>query len=94
MRSEHLRGWLAAAIQEEDLDTENWYRVVDLLHTAFREGRIPEEYTWQFIVLIFKGNCLFRGIIVVGVLWETITGMINSCIGESAQFHNTLHGFQ
>ena len=35
---------------------DNWTRFVDLLQTAFREGELAEEATWQAVVLIPKGN--------------------------------------
>ena len=72
MRSEHLKGWLAALKRrkreveeegegttdgEEGVSTDpNWERLVDLVQTAFREGRLAEEATWKAVVLIPKGG--------------------------------------
>ena len=71
MRAEHIKGWLAAARREEKGDTadtdmggqedtregsENWTRFVDLVQTAFRDGDLAEEATWQEVVLIPKGK--------------------------------------
>ena len=36
--------------------SENWARVVDLVQTAFREGDLAEEATWQAVFLIPKGK--------------------------------------
>ena len=33
---------------------ENWTRVVDLVQTAFREGKLAGEAAWQAVVLIPK----------------------------------------
>ena len=35
---------------------DNWKRFVDLVQTAFREGELAEEATWQAVVLIPKGK--------------------------------------
>ena len=40
--------------ETEPLDLSNWRKVVDTIHTAFREGIIVEESTWQVMVLIPK----------------------------------------
>ena len=40
----------------EPTEVSNWERVVDLLHTAFMEGRLTEEAMWQAVVLIPKGK--------------------------------------
>ena len=71
MRAEHIKGWLAAARRSkkgETADTEkggqedtregaeNWTRFVGLVQTAFRDGDLAEEATWQAVVLIPKGR--------------------------------------
>ena len=72
MRDEHLKGWLAAlkwkkreaeeegegtTDDEEGGPTEpNWEILVDLIHTAFRGGRLAEEAMWQAVFLIPKGG--------------------------------------
>ena len=43
-------------------EVANWDRVVDLVHTVFREGRLAEEVTWQAVVLIPKGGNYYWGI--------------------------------
>ena len=56
MQSKHLQTWLVTATREEFLDTENWYRVVELIQTSFWEVRLPEECAWEIVLLIPKGN--------------------------------------
>ena len=72
MRAEDLKGWLAATRRGEkereaatkdggrrkdgSEGAENWVRVVELIQTAFREGELAEETTWQAVVLIPKGK--------------------------------------
>ena len=41
--------------------SDNWTRFVDLVQTAFREGELAEEATWQAVVLIYKGKKDYRG---------------------------------
>ena len=50
----------------------NWDRVVDLIHTAFREGRLAEESTWQAVALIPKGGKSYRGIGLMEVMWKLV----------------------
>ena len=54
MRSEHLRQWLIAAMQDNLPDTTNWMKVFVILEAEFRDGTLAEECTWQTVVLIPK----------------------------------------
>ena len=63
MRVEDLKGWLAAARigkkkgetaekegggrQDTREGADNWARLVELVQTAFRDGVLDEEATWQ-----------------------------------------------
>ena len=38
----------------------HWGRVVEIIQTAFREGELVEESTWQAVVLILKGKGDYR----------------------------------
>ena len=40
----------------EPTEAANWAMVVELVHTAFREGKLAEEATWQAVILIPKGK--------------------------------------
>ena len=74
MQAEHLKGWLAASnrgklavekgegkTEEEEEGGELWEKLVDLVQTAFREGEMAEEATWQTVVLIPKGRKEYMG---------------------------------
>ena len=69
MRAEHPKVWLAVTRRGETGETadteggnqentregaENWTSFVDLVKTAFRDGDLAEEVTWQAVVLIPK----------------------------------------
>ena len=60
------QGKTKTATDEEGEDL--WGKVVDLTQTAFREGTLAEEATWQTIVMIPKGKGEFRGIGLVEVM--------------------------
>ena len=38
IREEHLQGWIEAATQKRDLETDSWEQIIDLFETAFRDG--------------------------------------------------------
>ena len=93
MREEDLKVWLAAARRREKKrettekkgegreDTrggaENWVRVVELVQTAFRDGDLAEEATWQAIVLIPKGKKDYRGIALVELMWKVVAVILH-----------------
>ena len=74
IRAEHVKGWLAAARRggmaeekgkaktaTEEEGEDLWGKVVELTQTAFRDGNLAEEATWQTVVMIPKGKGEFRG---------------------------------
>ena len=69
MRAENLKGRLVASnrrkmaaekgedkTEEEEERGDRWGKLVELIQTAFREGDMAEEATWQTVVLIPKGK--------------------------------------
>ena len=72
---------------------ENWAWVVDLVQTAFREGDMEDESTWQAVVLIPKGKGEYRGIGLVEVMWKVVAVILNRRFTSSITFHDVLHGF-
>ena len=82
-----------AYMEIETLETSNWRKVVELIHTAFRDGRLAEEATWQALVLIPKGGGDFYIIGLVEVLCKTVAAILNCHLGAAINLHNMLHGF-
>ena len=85
IRAEHVKGCLAAAkrggmVEEkgkaktatEEEGEDLWGKVVELTQTAFRDGNLAEEATWQTVVLIPKGKGEFWGIGLVEVIWKLL----------------------
>ena len=72
----------------------HWGRVVKLTQTAFREGDLAEETTWQAVVLIPKGKGDYWGIGLVEVMWKVVAVILNRCLTSSITFHDVLHEFR
>ena len=107
MRAKHLQGLLAAANRgkladekgEEKTEAEEeggdlWGKLVELTQTAFREGEMLEEATWQTVVLIPKGNKEYRGIGLVEVTWKVVAAILHRQLTTAITYHDTLHGFR
>ena len=109
MREQHLKGWLAAARRGDMGETvdmevggqentregeENWTRFLDLVQTAFRDGDLAEEATWQAVFLIPKGKKDYRGIDLVEVMWKVVAAILNRRFTPSIAYHNALYGFR
>ena len=58
-------------MEEEGEDL--WGKIVELTQTAFRDGNLAEEVTWQTVVMIPKGKGEFWGIGLVEVIWKLLT---------------------
>ena len=67
--------------------------MVELAQTAFREGRLAEEATWQAVVLIPKVEKYYCGIGLVEVMWKVVATILNCWLTASINFHDFFHGF-
>ena len=88
------RGDTAVHPATEPTEAENWEMVVDLIQTAFREGMLAEEATWQAVVLITKGNKDYWGIGLVELMWKLVADILNLRLMASITFHEFLHYFR
>ena len=53
---------------------------------------LDEDCTWQKVVLINKGvSGYFRGIGMVGVLWKTVTRILNYGLTTDIKLHNVMN---
>ena len=68
--------------------------VVELVHTAFREGRLEEEATWQVVVLLTNEKKNYIGIGLVEVIRKVVAAILNCWLTASTTFHDFLHGFR
>ena len=69
-------------------------RVVELVQTAFRDGDLAEEATWQAVVLIPKGKKDYRGIGLVEVMGKVVAAILNRRFTSFITYHDALHGFR
>ena len=67
---------------------------MELIQTAFREGDLAEETTWQAVVLISKGKKDYRDIGLVEVMWKLVAVILNRRFTSSITYHDALHGFR
>ena len=89
MRAKHLKGWLTASKREKraaekgEGKTEgeegepHWENLVELIQTAFWEGKLAEETTWQAVVMITKGRQEYRAIGLVEVMWKVVAAILH-----------------
>ena len=73
---------------------DNWRRFVDLIQTAFREGKLAEQATWQALILIPTGKKDYLGISLVEVMWKVVAESLNRRFTGSITYHDFLHGFR
>ena len=67
---------------------------VKIVQTAFREGRLVEEATWQAVVLIYKGKKDYHGISLVKVMWKIVAAILHRRHTTSITFQDFFHGFR
>ena len=68
--------------------------VVELIHTALREGELAEEATWQAVFLIPKGVGDYHSICLVKVVWKAVAVILDHCFTASITYHISLHGIR
>ena len=68
--------------------------LVEFVQTAFREGQLAEEATWQVVDLITKGNKDNRGIGLLEMMWKLVAAILNLRLTASITFQEFLHGFR
>ena len=78
----------------EPTEAANWWMVLDLIQTAFQEGKLAEDATWQAVVLIPKGKKDYQYIGLVEVIWKVVATILNFRLTASITFHDFLHGFR
>ena len=67
--------------------------MVELKQTAFQDGDLAEEATWQAVVLIPKGKGDYRDIVLEEVMWKVVAVILNRRFTSSITFHDVLHAF-
>ena len=68
--------------------------MVELVQTAFREGRLEEEAMCQAVVLIPKGKKDYCGIGIMEVMWKVVAAILSLRLTASITFHDFLQRFR
>ena len=55
MRAKNLYQWFITVTQDNTPDASNWPKVVPIVQSAFHDGTLSKESTWQTVILITKG---------------------------------------
>jgi hypothetical protein len=94
MRTDHLKGWLAAATKEEAPDRTQWDVLVTLVNHIWQTGELPTVLPWSIMVLLPKPDGSSRGIGLLEVIWKLLTSIIDGRLKAAISFHDALHGFR
>ena len=68
--------------------------MLNLIGDIFETGKIPQQMTWETMVIIPKGNKKFRGIGILDTVWKLCSNIINRRRIEEIKYHDSLHGFR
>ena len=94
IREEDLKRWLIEASRETDPVTNRWKLLVQLIHTTFKDGVVPEEVVWAMMVFPPKGRGAYRWIGLAEVVWKVCVTMVNCWLNRSVAVQKALHGFR
>ena len=76
------------------METTKWEKVVELVQLELRNRLLPEEATWQAVVLISKEGGEYRGIGLVEVIWKAVAAILNRRLTAAITYHDFLHVFR
>ena len=68
--------------------------VVGMIQATFHEGYLKEECAWYTVFLIPKGYVAFRSIVLVEVMWKTVTRILNRRLAAAIKLYEMLHRFR
>ncbi len=66
LQAEHIKVWLRDIVQEEKEQSivgrgYKWHIFVKLMQTIWERGWVPEQMTWEIIILLRKGGAIIVG---------------------------------
>ena len=65
--------WLQDATQKKDPIARQCETLVSITKLAFQEGFLPETMIWTTMILLTKGDEVFRGFGLVEVIYKLFT---------------------
>jgi hypothetical protein len=96
LQAEHIKVWLQDVVQEEKEQSivgrgNKWCIFVKLMQTIWERGCMPEQMTWEIIILLPKGGGNYRGIGLLEPCWKAVEKIIVKPLAL-IEFHDCLHG--
>jgi hypothetical protein len=66
LQDEHIKVWLQDVVQEEKEQSivgrgDTWHIIVKVMQTIWECGCMPEQITWEIIILLPKGGAITVG---------------------------------
>ena len=75
---EHLHRCLHGETREEETDTNNLQKVVDILQAVFQYRVLKNNTTWHTVVFVPKGDIGdFQRVGLFEVIWKSFNGLLN-----------------
>ncbi len=96
LQAEHIKVWLRDVVQEEEEQTiARWgYKCrffVKSIQTTWERVSMPEQMTWEIIVLLPKGGGDYCGIGLLEPFWKVVEKILVRRLAL-IEFHDCLHG--
>ncbi len=96
LQAEHIKVWLQDVVQEEAEKApaghgDKWRIFLQLIQTIWERGCIPDQMTWEIIVLLPKGGGNYCGIGLLEPFWKVVEKIMVRQL-SSIEFHDCLHG--
>jgi hypothetical protein len=96
LQAEHIKVWLQDVVQEEAETApagheEIWQIFLWLIQAIWERGCVPDQMTWEIIVLLPKGGEDYHGIGLLEPFWKVVEKIMVRQL-SSIKFHDCLHG--
>ncbi len=96
LQAEHIKVWLQDAVQEEAETApsghgDKWQIFLRMIQAIWERGCVPDQMTWEIIVLLPKGGGNNCGIGLLEPFWKVVEKIMVWQL-SSIDFHDCLHG--
>jgi hypothetical protein len=96
LQAEHIKVWLRGVVQEEAETApaghgDKWQIFLQLIQAIWEHGCIPDQMTWEIIVLLPKGGGNYRVIGLLEPFWKVVKKIMVRQL-SLIEFHDCLHG--
>ncbi len=96
LQAEHIKVWLRDVVQEEKEQLivgrgDKWHIFVKLMQTIWERGCVPEQMTWEIILLLPKRGGNYHGIGLLEPCWKAVEKIMVKQLAL-IEFYDFLHG--